>query len=76
MKIPVIYEGGKDGSVLPYMLHYLIREKKVVAFLRSSGWVQVDRDPIRRSQHPLLSPGRRWGDDMLNRFLRKGPTDN
>ncbi len=70
MKIPVIYENGKDGSVLPYMLEYLLREKKVIAFLRSTGWVQVDRDPTRKHQHEWEGPGKRRGDATINRLLQ------
>ena len=49
------------------MLDYLIREQKIVAFLRATGWVQIGRDPIRKAQQPLTKPGDRWNDFMFKR---------
>ena len=63
----VIFANGEEMDVPAYMLDYLIREKKIVSFLRSDGWVQVDRDPIRKSQLPLLRTGERWSDFMFKR---------
>jgi len=65
--MPVIFANGEEKIVPAYMLDYLIREKKIVAFLRSDGWVQVDRDPIRKRQQPISSPGHRWSDFMFKR---------
>lgn len=67
MGIPVIFINGDEKIVPSYMLDYLIREKKIVAFLRSSGWVQIGRDPIRKSQQPLTRTGERWSDFMFKR---------
>jgi hypothetical protein len=63
----VIFANGDEKIVPAYMLDYLIQEKKIVAFLRSDGWVQVGRDPIRKSQQPLSKPGDRWSDFMFKR---------
>jgi hypothetical protein len=63
----VIFANGEERNVPAYMLDYLIQEKKIVAFLRSDGWVQVGRDPIRKSQLPLIKPGDRWSDFMYKR---------
>ena len=63
----VIFANGEERIVPAYMLDYLIREKKIVAFLRSEGWVQVGRDPIRKSQLPLIRSGDRWSDFMFKR---------
>jgi hypothetical protein len=63
----VIFANGEEKIVPAYMLDYLIAEKKIVAFLRSDGWVQVGRDPIRKSQKPLAQPGHRWSDFMFKR---------
>jgi len=63
----VIFANGEERIVPAYMLDYLIRENKIVAFLRSDGWVQVGRDPIRKSQLPLIKPGDRWSDFMFKR---------
>lgn len=49
------------------MLDYLIGEQKIVAFLRSDGWVQIGRDPIRKAQQPLTKSGGRWDDFMFKR---------
>jgi hypothetical protein len=67
MGISVIFANGDEKSVPAYMLDYLIREKKIVAFLRADGWVQVDRDPIRKAQQPLTRSGDRWSDFMFKR---------
>jgi len=67
MAISVIFSNGDEKSVPSYMIDYLIREKKIVAFLRSSGWVQVGRDPIRKAQQPLTRSGDRWSDFLFKR---------
>lgn len=71
MGIPVIFANGDEQNVPSYMIDYLIREKKIVAFLRSSGWVQVGRDPIRKAQQPLTrsgeKSGERWSDFLFKR---------
>lgn len=67
MGISVIFHNGEEKNVPSYMLDYLIREKKIVAFLRSSGWVQIGRDPIRRAQQPLTRSGERWSDFLFKR---------
>ena len=66
MKMTVIFPNGEIGTIPKYKLEDSIRTKKIIAFLRSSGWVQIDRDPIRKAQRPLTSPGRRAGDSSLN----------
>ena len=66
MKMTVIFPSGEVGTILKDNLDYSIREKKIIAFLRSSGWVQVDRDPIRKSQRPLASSDKR-GSSMPKR---------
>jgi len=67
MAISVIFPNGDEKTVPSYMLDYLIREKKIVAFLRSTGWVQVGRDPIRKAQQPLTRSGERWSDFLFKR---------
>jgi hypothetical protein len=63
----VIFANGEERIVPAYMLDYLIAEKKIVAFFRSDGWVQVGRDPIRKGQQPLTKTGDRWSDFMFKR---------
>ena len=48
MLIRVKYKDGKFDMVGQKMLNYLIEEDKVTGFMRSTGWVSVGRDPIRR----------------------------
>jgi hypothetical protein len=69
MGISVIFSDGEERTVPAYMLDYLIREQRIVAFQRSEGWVQIGRDPIRKAQQPITKPGDRWSD-----FLFKRPT--
>ncbi len=62
----------------------LIATKSIVAFRRSSGWVDIRKDPIRRTTSPkrFLGPERRLGNivelsgsqietGILPRFLRR-----
>jgi hypothetical protein len=56
-EIPVIFCNGEDKTVPATMLDALIRGKRIVAFLRSDGWVQVDRDPIRKARPPMTRSG-------------------
>ena len=65
--MPVIFANGEEKVVPAYMLDYLIRGNKIVAFLRSDGWVQLGRDPIRKGQLPLINTGERWSDFMFKR---------
>lgn len=67
MAITVMFPNGDEKSVPSYMLDYLIREEKIVAFQRSSGWVHIGRDPIRKAQHPLSGSGERWSDFLFKR---------
>ena len=52
MRITVIFANGEIGAIPRDTLDDSIREKKIIAFLRSGGWVQIDRDPFRKSQRP------------------------
>jgi len=63
----VIFANGEEKIVPAYMLDYLIRGNKIVAFFRSDGWVKIGHDPIRKSQLPLISTGERWSDFMFRR---------
>jgi hypothetical protein len=67
MGISVVFANGEERLVPAYMLDYLIREKRIVAFLRSDGWVQIGRDPIRKAQQPLTKSGNRWNDFLFKR---------
>jgi hypothetical protein len=60
--IMVVFANGEIGDVHGYMLDYLIREKRIFAFLRSDEVVQIDRDPIRSTQQPLARAGNRRSD--------------
>ena len=62
----VIFANGEEQVVPAYKLDSLIQEKKIIAFLRSDGWVQVDRDPVRKGE-PLTWSGNRWSDFMSKR---------
>ena len=68
MKIPIIFVTGQVGYINGETLDRLIREKEVVAFCRSDGWVQIGRDPTRGSQKPLTNLGNRRSDFMPKRI--------
>jgi putative NADH-flavin reductase len=59
MKMSVILASGEVGTIIKDNLDDSIREKKLLAFLRSSRWVQIDRDPIRKEPRLLASSGKR-----------------
>ena len=67
MKMTVLFPNGEVGAVLKDTLDDSIRTKRIITFLRSSGWVQIDRDPIRKIQRPLTNSDKKDGDLMPKR---------
>lgn len=59
MMIRVLNKDNTSGMVRDYLLDELIASGKIVAFYRSSGWVAVGRDPVRKSSEPYEGPERR-----------------
>lgn len=60
MLIRVRYSAGKIEQVAPKKLQKLIDKRKIVQFMRASGWVTVGFDAIRRrEQKPYAGPERR-----------------
>lgn len=59
MMIRVLYKDNSSGMVRDYALDELISSGKIVAFYRSSGWVAVGRDPVRKSAQPFEGAERR-----------------
>ena len=51
MLIPVIYTDDSYDLVEAIMLNELIINKKIKAFKRSSGWVRIVEDPIRKIEY-------------------------
>lgn len=49
MLIHVHYTDNGFDYVNKNMLQELIDSQKIVGFMRSSGWVDIDKDPIRKS---------------------------
>ena len=52
MMIGVIYKNNKRGMIDEYLLDDMIKEGKINAFRRSSGWVKIGHDPIRERWKP------------------------
>jgi hypothetical protein len=69
MNISVHFANGEEGDVPCYMLDFLIRANKVIAFRRSDGWAQVGQDPMRTAHQPLRRSGNRR-DDSLFKLLQ------
>lgn len=68
MSIGVIYKNNKRGTVENYLLDDLIKDERIIAFRRSTGWVRVGRDPIRKM----------WQESVFNgqeRRKREFPPD-
>jgi len=49
--IPVIYTDDSYDLVEDTTLNALIRSGKIKAFKRSSGWVRIGEDPIRKIEY-------------------------
>ncbi len=60
MLIKVMYRDGKLGKIENYQLDDLIDSDKIKKFQRSSGWVTIGVDPIRkvRREDSLEAPER------------------
>jgi hypothetical protein len=50
MLIQVIYADNHHDFVKPHMLDALIESRRISMFKRSSGWVTLGIDPVRRSR--------------------------
>jgi len=57
MPIGVIYKNNKRGTVENYLLDDLIKDERIKAFRRSTGWVRIGRDPIRKMWHESTFDG-------------------
>ena len=53
MMIHVKYSDGTFSKVSSQALQDLIVNKRIQSFLRSSGWVDVEHDPVRRNVSPV-----------------------
>ena len=67
MGILVLFENGEIANVNGDTLDNLMREKEVVAFHRSEGWVLIGSDPIRGAQQPLTRSGNRRSDILFKK---------
>jgi len=63
----VIFTNGEEHIIPTQALDDLIRENKIVAFLRSDGWTVIGRDPIRQCMLPEINTGDRWSDSTISR---------
>lgn len=61
MAILVHFKRNDFGYVENSELYTLIETQAIYAFKRASGWVQIDKDPIRSSgaEQPYKGPERR-----------------
>jgi hypothetical protein len=70
MGIRAVLTSGKEIEVPSYSLDYAISTKRIVAFLRADGWVNVDEHKLRKQQHAslcLLGHGDRDTDKLFIR---------
>jgi hypothetical protein len=54
MLIQVVRTGNSYDYVKDFMLDNLIESKGIVKFRRSTGWVTIGADPIRRNKRDSL----------------------
>lgn len=57
MLIQVVYANERYDYVKDFMLDSLIESRKVARFRRSSGWVTVGVDPVRRGKRNAFYAG-------------------
>ncbi len=57
MLVNVLYNDKKIGLVLAERIDTLVNENRIIAFRRSSGWVIVGQDPMRRENTGNDFPG-------------------
>lgn len=69
MLIRVMYRDRTYDMVKDYFLEGLIAENQIERFRRSSGWVEIGRDPVRqnREKEAYFGPERR--EPVLHRPL-------
>ena len=53
MMIRVVYHDGRYDMVKRWAFETLLAQRKIQGFRRSSGWVRIDRDPLRGSRQNL-----------------------
>ncbi len=67
MLIPVIYPDGRHDLVKGFTLSQLIVNRDIVKFKRRHGWVDVNRDELRKSYKRSVYFGReRRSEEDLN----------
>jgi hypothetical protein len=59
MLIRVMYGNKKYDMVKPFLLDRLIRSGRLQMFLRSEGWVVIDRDPVQKRDESYQGSDRR-----------------
>ncbi len=61
MMIRVVYHDGRYDMVKRWAFETLLAQRKIQGFRRSSGWVRIDRDPLRgsRGAHDFQGDDRR-----------------
>lgn len=63
MLIPVVYHNGRHDWVKPPILDQLIQDQVISRFRRSSGWVEIGKDPIRQGNRKVYCiPERRQAE--------------
>ncbi|MDD2337459.1 MAG: hypothetical protein PHD01_12870 [Geobacteraceae bacterium] len=68
MLIPVIYLDGAHDMIESQSLSRLLRKGTIKSFMRSSGWVHVGKDSIRRfdyNQRELMAKDLPHNDHQL-----------
>lgn len=68
MLIPVVFHDGRQDEVEPFVLDRLLEDQQLTSFLRSSGWVMIGRDSIRRSRRKVYCIPERRQHEMAARL--------
>jgi hypothetical protein len=59
MVISVLFDNNSYGVILRTRLDEIIISGKITKFFRSSGWVTIGVDPIRKANHSHLKERRK-----------------
>jgi hypothetical protein len=59
MQIPVLFSDNSAGQASPEILDELIRNRKIISFRRSGGWIRIGFDPVRGDGGNYNGPERR-----------------
>ena len=71
-RIKVRLVNGSEQFFPYYVLDHFIKKRAITAFERSNGWVEIEKDPVRKRANPNYDGNRKRFSDFL---IKKRVTD-